>query len=84
MSTSTRSGAGRFRAPARICSWTVGIFPDNRALIHLAGMLCIEADDGWLVVRRYLSAESISLVLAGRDEHTDNGIKEKVPELQAA
>src|SRR5215212_7680255 len=34
--------------------------------------------------RRYLSAESISLVLAGRYEHTDKDIKEEVPELQAA
>jgi putative transposase len=62
----------------------VGIFPDERALIRLAGMLCIEANDEWLVGRRYLSAESISLGLAGRDDHTDKEIKEEVPELQAA
>jgi putative transposase len=62
----------------------VGIFPDNASLIRLAGMLCIEANDEWLVGRRYLSAESISLVLAGRDEHTDKENKEEVPELQAA
>ena len=47
-------------------------------------MLCIEANDEWLVGRRYLSAESISLVLAGRDDHIDKEIKEEVPELQAA
>ena len=47
-------------------------------------MLCIEANDEWLVGRRYLSAESISLVLAGPDDHTDKDIKEEVPELQAA
>ena len=46
-------------------------------------MLCIEANDEWLVGRRYLSAESISLVLAGRDDHTHKEIEE-VPELQAA
>ena len=34
----------------------VGIFPDNVALIRLAGMLCIEQAAAWLVVRRYLSA----------------------------
>jgi hypothetical protein len=62
----------------------VGIFPDDRSLIRLAGMLCIEANDEWLVGRRYLSAESISLVLAGRDDHPDREIKEEVPELQAA
>ena len=62
----------------------VGIFPDDRSLIRLAGMLCIEQNDEWLVGRGYLSAESISLVLAGPDDHTDNEIEEEVPELQAA
>jgi hypothetical protein len=38
-------------------------------------MLCIEQNHEWLVGRAYLSAESISLVLAGRDD---------VPEVQAA
>ena len=47
-------------------------------------MLCIEQNDEWLVGRRYLSAESISLVLAGRDDHTDKEIKEEVAQLQAA
>jgi mutator family transposase len=45
----------------------VGIFPDDQSLIRLAGMLCIEQDDEWLVRRGYLSAESISLALAGPD-----------------
>ncbi len=62
----------------------VGIFPDDRALIRLAGMLCIEQNDEWLVGRGYLSAESISLVLAGQDDHTDKDIKEEVAQLQAA
>ena len=62
----------------------VGIFPDDQSVIRLAGMLCIEQNDEWLVGRGYLSAESISLVLAGRDDHIDNEIKEEVPELQAA
>jgi putative transposase len=62
----------------------VGIFPDDRALVRLAGMLCIEQNDEWLVGRGYLSAESISLVLAGRDDHTDKEIREEVSELQAA
>jgi transposase-like protein len=62
----------------------VGIFPDDQSVIRLAGMLCIEQNDEWLVGRGYLSAESISLVLAGRDDHIDKEIKEEVPELQAA
>jgi hypothetical protein len=42
-------------------------------------MLCIEANDEWLVGRRYLSAESISLVIAGRNEHTNTEITERCP-----
>jgi predicted dinucleotide-binding enzyme len=62
----------------------VGIFPDDPSLVRLAGMLCIEQNDEWLVGRGYLSAESIALCLAGPAEDTDNQIKEEVPELQAA
>jgi putative transposase len=62
----------------------VGIFPDDQALIRLAGMLCIEPNDEWLVGRRYLSAESISLILADQDDHTTKDIQEEVPELQPA
>jgi putative transposase len=62
----------------------VGIFPDDQSLVRLAGMLCIEQNDEWLVGRGYLSAESISLVLAGPDDHPDRESKEEVPELQAA
>jgi putative transposase len=62
----------------------VGIFPDDQSLIRLAGMLCIEQNDEWLVGRAYLSAESISLVLAGPDDHIDKEIKEEVAQLQAA
>ena len=62
----------------------VSIFPADRSLIRLAGMLCIEQNDEWLVGRGYLSAESISLVLAGPDNQTDKEIKEEVAELQAA
>jgi hypothetical protein len=40
--------------------------------------------DEWLVSRRYLSAESISLVLTGQDDHTPKTIKEEMPEPQAA
>ena len=49
----------------------VGIFPDDHSLIRLAGMLCIEQNDEWLVGRGYLSAESIALCAHGpREVHT--------------
>jgi hypothetical protein len=37
-----------------------------------------------LVGRGYSSAESISLVLAGPDDHTDKEIKEDMAQFQAA
>ena len=40
----------------------VGIYPNDRALIRLAGMLLIEQNDEWLVQRRYLSDHSIRQV----------------------
>jgi transposase-like protein len=48
----------------------VGIVPDDQSLIRLAGMLCIEQTTKWLVGRGYLSAESMSLVIAGSNKHT--------------
>jgi hypothetical protein len=48
----------------------VGIYPNDRALIRLAGMLLIEQNDEWLVQRRYLSDHSIRLVLSA--ERTEN------------
>jgi putative transposase len=41
----------------------VGIFPDDASLIRLAGMLCIEQNDEWLVGRRYLSARAMEAPL---------------------
>jgi hypothetical protein len=41
----------------------VGIFPNDAALLRLAGMPLIEQNDEWLVGRRYLSESSLALVI---------------------
>jgi putative transposase len=47
----------------------VGIFPNDAALLRLAGMLLIEQNDEWLIGRRYLSETSMALLLA--TDHPD-------------
>jgi putative transposase len=62
----------------------VGIFPDDRSLIRLVGMLCIEQNDEWLVGRRYLSAAAMEPLLEQR-LHRDTTIdREEVRELTPA
>ena len=39
------------------------MFPNDAAVLRLAGMLLIEQNDEWLIARRYLSQESLALVL---------------------
>jgi transposase-like protein len=64
----------------------VGIYPNDKALIRLAGMLLLEQNDEWLVQRRYLSDHSLRQVLTplpGENEYTPNE-KEQVMQLSAA
>ena len=50
----------------------VGIFPNDAAAIRLAGALLSEQNDEWLVQRRYLSAESMTLILNATSEGQDS------------
>jgi putative transposase len=58
----------------------VGIFPNDASAIRLAGALLVEQNDEWLISRRYLSEESLALVLEDQGDEEREG----VPALQAA
>jgi putative transposase len=60
----------------------VGIFPNDAALLRLAGMLLLEQNDEWLVGRRYVSETSMTLVLANATEQDLD--PEEVLELTAS
>jgi putative transposase len=64
----------------------VGIFPNDSSAIRLAGALLIEQNDEWIVCRRYLSEESMRVILyAGTDrDNSPPRISEEVDELPAA
>ncbi len=65
----------------------VGIYPNDQALIRLAGMLLIEQSDEWVVQRKYLSDRSIQLVLSDAGQFEDprsNNTEKEVIELNAA
>jgi hypothetical protein len=55
----------------------VGIFPNDAALLRLAGALLLEQNDEWLIARRYLSQESLELVLV--DEPTTQEVAQLTP-----
>jgi putative transposase len=62
----------------------VGIFPNDQALLRLAGMLLLEQNDEWLVGRRYLSESSMALVLAADADHRqDSPDHQEVSQLTA-
>ena len=52
----------------------VGIFPNDKALLRLAASVVIEQNDEWLVGRRYLSLDSLAVLL---EEHSDTQDKEE-------
>jgi putative transposase len=62
----------------------VGIFPNDAALLRLAGMLLLEQNDEWLVGRRYLSETSMTLVLANTATDHHDHQRQEVPELTAS
>jgi putative transposase len=62
----------------------VGIFPDDRSLLRLVGMLCLEQNDEWLVGRRYLSAAAMEPLLEQRLHREEALEGEEVPELTGA
>jgi putative transposase len=62
-------------------SEVVGIFPNDAALLRLAGMLLLEQNDEWLVGCRYLSESSLALVLA--TDHDRRPDDQEVPQLTA-
>lgn len=58
----------------------VGIFPNDASAVRLAGALLAEQNDEWLVGRRYLSEESLALVL----DESGAADREEVKQLPAA
>jgi putative transposase len=61
----------------------VGVFPEDRSLIRLAGMLLIEQNDEWLVARRYLSQESLATLAISDRTLEHDGAKWSWPQVRS-
>jgi putative transposase len=61
-----------------------GIFPNDAALLRLAGMLLLEQNDEWLVGRRYLSETSMALVTTDHAAPSATPSTQEVAQLTAS
>jgi putative transposase len=61
-----------------------GSSPNDQAVIRLAGALLCEQNDEWLVQRRYLSVESMALILADPAAPEQPQVEQEAPSLTAA
>jgi hypothetical protein len=62
----------------------VGVFPNDQALIRLAGSLLIEQNDEWLVSRRYLNEASMAELTPTEQGSTGKGATGRVSRTDGA